>query len=198
MNLILASASPRRKELLSELGLPFTVQPAPFDESAVSLSDPEQGACALARGKALATLQKLKAEGSLPEDFLVLGADTVVAHKGTVMGKPKDGEDAYCMLSDLSGDRHQVYTGVALLTEDKEAVFAVKADVTFYPLTEAEIRAYIATGEPMDKAGAYGIQGYGRLLVKEISGDYFNVVGLPVAETVRQINRLTGAGLFLF
>ncbi len=191
MNLVLASGSPRRKELLLEVGLNFTLYTADFDESTVSLSHPEEGVKELAKGKASAALTKWQNDPSAPfpltPDTYFLGADTIVVLDGVAMGKPKNEEQAFSMLQSLSGNVHQVYTGVALLSPAKVETFAVKTDVYFKVLSEEEIRAYIATGEPMDKAGAYGIQGLGGALVDHIEGDYQNVVGLPVSETLKRL-----------
>jgi len=183
MKLILASGSPRRRELLDEYGYEFQIRTAPFDEHTVPLTDPEKGVQELALGKARA------ARDANPQDSnaLVLGADTIVVRNGLVLGKPASGEEAVTMLQELSGQTHQVYTGVALVTADTEEVFVSVTDVVFYPLTEEEIRDYVSTGEPMDKAGAYGIQGLGSALVREIHGDYYTVVGLPIAETARRL-----------
>ena len=123
-------------------------------------------------------------------DAVVHGADTVVAIGVKIPGKPSDADDAKRMLALLSGKVHSVYTGVCIVSGGKRSEFYQKTDVKFYPLTQSEIDAYIATGEPMDKAGAYGIQGRGCVLVESISGDYFNVVGLPVARVVREINKM--------
>lgn len=189
MNLVLASGSPRRKELLEEMGLEFTVFTADFNEATVKLDKPEEGVQKLAAGKAIAALKKWKTEKREP-GALFLGADTIVVLDGVPMGKPISEADAFATLKRLSGQKHQVYTGVAFVTETSVRTFFVKTDVYFYDLTDDEIYAYIATGEPMDKAGSYGIQGQGRLLVKKIDGDYFNVVGLPVAETCRRLQKI--------
>ena len=189
MNLILASGSPRRKELLAELGLEFTIFTAPFDESTVSLAEPETGVQQLAVGKATAAMKRWAEERPLT-DQVFLGADTIVVLDGVAMGKPADEQDAFATLKRLSGHCHQVYTGVALVTPEKTETFVSCTDVYFYDLTDEEINHYILTGEPMDKAGSYGIQGLGRILVKKIDGDYFNVVGLPVAETYRLLQKM--------
>lgn len=185
--LILASASPRRRELLAQAGLAFEVVPSGWEESAPAGFSPQQRVQALARGKAqdVARLH--------PQD-VVIGADTLVFLDGEPLGKPHSQKEAADMLARLSGRTHQVMTGVCILAPGgKEICFAAETEVTFYPLGEEEIAAYIATGEPMDKAGAYGIQGRGAVLVRSICGDYNNVVGLPLAETVRALRELNAA-----
>ena len=183
MNIILASASPRRKELLALAGYEYDVVVSQCEEILPYGITPEKAVEELARQKA----EDVFARNT---DALVIAADTVVALGNTILGKPKNEEDAFGMLSSLSGRRHTVYTGVCLMKNGKADIFHVATEVEFYPLTEDEIRRYIASGEPMDKAGAYGIQGKGFVLVKGIHGDYFNVVGLPLAETVRHLNML--------
>lgn len=182
MKIILASASPRRKELLTLAGIEYDVIVSQCEETLPDGITPD---------KAVEELAKQKAEDvfSRNSDAMVIAADTVVALGNTILGKPKDEEDAFNMLSSLSGRRHTVFTGVCIRTKDKTDIFHVATEVEFYDLTEKEIRDYIATKEPMDKAGAYGIQGKGFVLVKGIHGDYFNVVGLPLAETVRHLNK---------
>ena len=176
MKLILASGSPRRKELLGNMGFSdFEVLKPDFDESAVTAPDPGALVEALSAGKAEAAAR----EGNDPE-ALLLAADTVVVLDGAVLGKPKDEADAFEMLSALSGRTHLVYTGVTLCRGGEVLTEHEISEVTFRTLTGEEIRNYIATKEPMDKAGAYGIQGFGALLVEGIRGDYFNVMGLPV------------------
>lgn len=180
--LILASGSPRRRELLEGAGLSFTVFVSEADETVSPDLTPEETVLELSRHKALAAREKLR-----EPDAVILSADTVVAVDGEILGKPEDEEDAFRMLRSLSGRTHRVYTGVTLCREEGCESFCSSTAVTFYPLTEEEIEAYIATGEPMDKAGAYGIQGRGAILVREVHGDYFTVVGLPLAETLRRI-----------
>lgn len=186
-NLILASSSPRRKELLENLHLTFEVSNSDVDES----FDPK-----LTPGEIVMELsvRKAKAVSKQNSASFVIGADTIVVSDGTVLGKPKDRMEAYTMLRRLSGNKHAVYTGVAIISPEKEIKFHVKTDVVFWELSDEEINAYIDTGEPFDKAGAYGIQGFGSMLVKEISGDYFAVVGLPISKTVRE---LRNAGYFI-
>ncbi len=174
--IILASGSPRRKELLELAGVPFTVQTAEVDESIPVGTSPEDAVQMLAVKKARA----VQAGGQL-----VLAADTVVALDGVIFGKPRNQEEAKAMLRTLSGKVHQVHTGVCIRQGEQETVFCETAQVEFYPLTEEEISRYVDSGEPMDKAGAYGIQGKGALLVRGIQGDYYTVVGLPLARVVR-------------
>ncbi|MEH7523887.1 Maf family protein [Bacillus sp. JJ1503] len=185
-NLILASSSPRRKELLENLHLTFEVSSSDVDES----FDP-----ALTPGEVVMELsnRKAKAVSLQNRESFVIGADTVVVLEGAVLGKPKDRTEAYTMLKSLSGKTHSVYTGVSIIAPEKEKNFYLKTDVVFWELSDEEINAYIDTSEPFDKAGAYGIQGFGSVLVKEINGDYFSVVGLPVSRTVRE---LRNAGYF--
>ena len=180
MKTILASASPRRKELLSLAGIEYEVVVSECEEILPEKILPHEAVMLLAK-------QKAEDVFSRNSDCMVIAADTVVALEDKILGKPKDEDDAFNMLSSLSGRQHTVYTGVCIMTKKKTDCFFVGTDVEFYSLTEKEIREYIATKEPMDKAGAYGIQGKGFVLVKGIHGDYFNGVGLPLAETVRHI-----------
>ena len=182
MKTILASASPRRKELLTLAGIEYEVVVSQCEEILPDGITPDKVVEELARQKAEDVFNR-------NADCMIIAADTVVALGNIILGKPKDEDDAFSMLSSLSGRRHTVYTGVCIKTKDKTDIFHVATDVEFYDLTEKEIRDYIATKEPMDKAGAYGIQGKGFVLVKGIHGDYFNVVGLPLAETVRHLNK---------
>ena len=180
MKLILASGSPRRQELLKLTGEEFIVHPVNADETLPAGMPLEMAAAFLADKKAAA------AAALFPDD-LVIGCDTVVLFGDEIMGKPKDEEDAFRMLRRLSGETHTVMTGVSLYCGKQTTVFTSETQVTFYVLSDEEIRAYLATGEPFDKAGAYGIQGQGALLVRRIEGDYFNVVGLPVAALARNL-----------
>ncbi len=174
MKLLLASLSPRRQELLSQVGLDFTVVASDFAEIAPGSLSPADHAKENACGKALAA-----ARYAAP-DAVVLAADTVVALDGVVFGKPKDAADAQNMLEKLSGRTHEVLTGFALAVRGKVFVDVVSTLVTMRHFTAGEIARYVATGEPLDKAGAYGIQGKGALLVQRIEGCYYNVVGLPL------------------
>lgn len=188
--LILASASPRRKELLARIGLSFEILPARGEENSHS-TIPGEMVRELSAGKALEIYETLKEQEK--EEAVIIGADTLVAFENRVMGKPFDEKAAFDMLFLLQGKTHQVYTGVTLIytprgeTACKRLTFVEKTDVTMYPMTEQEILAYIATGEPMDKAGAYGIQGRCAAYVREICGDYNNVVGLPVSRLYQEL-----------
>lgn len=179
-DIILASASPRRRELLQLAGVKFSVDVADADETLEDGILPENAVKELATKKARAVFEK-------HPDSVVIGADTVVSINGKILGKPKDYDEASKMLNELSGEVHCVFTGVCIISQEKEIVFSQKTEVEFYPLTQSEIDAYINSGDCFDKAGGYGIQTNGCVLVKGINGDYFNVVGLPVAETVRAL-----------
>ena len=183
--MILASKSPRRRELLSEAGYEFACVSSDFDESSVSADDPHDLPGLLAYHKALSVA------GQAAPDELVIGSDTVVLLGSRVLGKPRDTREAREMLASLSGKTHEVVTGVAVL-RNSEAVcrFSETARVTFWDLAPDEIDAYVASGEPMDKAGAYGIQGKGRLLVRGIEGDFYTVVGLPISRLYRELRKL--------
>ncbi len=188
MNLLLASKSPRRRDLLTDAGYDFEIISSPFDETEVDLtSNPAQGVCDIACGKATAAFDTLSDEKK--SEAVVLGADTIVVCDGEVLLKPKDEADAAATLRKLSGKRHQVHTAVSIISATERETFVSTTDVYFYELTDAEISAYIETSEPMDKAGSYGIQGKGGLLVEKIDGDYYNVVGLPIARTVRALQK---------
>ena len=178
-HIILASTSPRRRELLALAGVPFTVIPSPAEEPAPDVNEfPAAYAARMARLKAAAVA------GDHPE-AVVIGADSVVAVETTILGKPRDAADAMRMLGLLSGRTHQVVTGCALFGPGPEpTIFTVSTDVSVTTLSEAAIAAYVATGEPMDKAGAYAIQGKAAAFVTVINGSYTNVVGLPLAEVV--------------
>ena len=186
MKIVLASQSPRRQDLLGQMGLEFTTRSPQIDEDAFQGRDARDLVQTLSREKARWVAAQL------PGDPIVIGADTVVVRDGTILGKPKDPAEARAMLASLSGRTHQVYTGVTVCQGDKVVTQAEETQVTFRPLTQQEIACYVATGEPMDKAGAYGIQGLGGLLVAGIQGDYHNVVGLPVCR-LGQILRDFGA-----
>ncbi len=180
---ILASNSPRRKELLTMLSIPFTVQVSDVDERALEqqhhTDTPAQKAAIFAQAKALAVAK------NAPADSIVIAADTIVALDDEILHKPKDTNDAFQILSKLSGHTHTVYTGLSLVLTNTAHTQTVltkvsATDVTFRTLTKREIHSYIATKEPMDKAGAYGIQGKGALFVENIQGDYYTVMGLPL------------------
>ena len=177
-HVILASQSPRRRELLTLVGIPHEVRPADIDESCLSGEEPRAHCERLAREKA----------GVVARDApsaLVIGSDTIVVVDGDVLGKPRTEAEAAAMLSRLAGRSHTVITAVAVQWRGVERAAVEEVDVTFHSLTPAEIDAYIATGEPMDKAGAYGIQGYGATIVARVDGDYFAVMGLPLQRLVR-------------
>ena len=175
MDIILASTSPRRKELLGQIGLKdYRILSPDVEEVLDEMLPPAQLVEGLSRQKALAV------RGRVDEDDVIIAADTVVSREGEVLGKPADEMDAFKMLSALSGNRHQVYTGLTVIRGEQVVTEHEMTTVTFRDLDPEEIEHYIATGEPMDKAGAYGIQGIGALLVSGIDGDYFNVMGLPV------------------
>ena len=182
MHLILASQSPRRKELLGLFGIPFTVRVADIDETMDPAADPAHEVARVSRCTALAV--------SREEADVVIAADTIVVCQGKVLGKPHSEEEAVQMLSMLSGRDHQVMTGVTVLRGQQENVFTEVTDLHFRELSQGEILAYVRSGEPMDKAGAYGIQGGAALFCSRLVGDYYNVMGLPVCrlgEVLRQM-----------
>lgn len=198
--MILASASPRRKELLEQIGAEFVICPAKGEE-VITETDPSAVVMELSRQKAeevaygVLIYNEQHADLATPQDILVIGADTVVAYENQILGKPKDEEDARRMLTMLSGKTHSVYTGVTFVFIDKEGrtgehCFFEKTDVCMYPLKEEEVDRYIQSGDPMDKAGSYGIQGRFAIHIKEIRGDYNNVVGLPVARLYQELQKL--------
>jgi len=178
IQLILASASPRRRELLAQAGYEFEVAPAHIDESRGAHEDPSAYVVRLA-------LEKAQAIYAQHPDAVVLGADTTVVLNGEVLNKPENLAEAERMLRALSGHTHQVHTGIAVVARDVERTHVETTDVIFRAITEEELAAYLATGDSLDKAGAYGIQGYAARWIPRIEGDYFNVMGLPVAATVR-------------
>lgn len=208
VRLVLASASPRRRELLSQIGLEFTVMPSTKEENAKTT---EAGALVqeLSRQKAVDIWEQLSGgQGQNPDadqeqiseetqepnlngkrqpELLVIGADTVVCCEGKILGKPHSREAAVEMLTALQGRSHEVYTGVTLYSQSETVTFFECTQVEFYPMTEVEISEYIDSKEPMDKAGAYGIQGLGARFVKGIRGDYNNVVGLPVGRLYQEL-----------
>lgn len=179
-HLILASGSPRRRELLSLYTTDFTVCVSDFDESAVTAPTPAQLVEQLAIGKCLAVAKQ-------HPDAVVIGCDTVVDVDGAVFGKPHDAEDAKRMLRALSGKTHQVHTGVCIAKGNRAEHFVDSCKVTFFPLGEEEIAFYTATPEPYDKAGAYAIQGRAALWLDRIEGDYYTIMGLPVSRTVQTL-----------
>lgn len=177
MKLILASQSPRRKELLGLLGIPFDIRVSNADETMDPNQEPAQQVAMVSRRKAEATPRD--------PDSVVIAADTIVVCDGQILGKPKDRADAIRMLRQLSGRTHQVMTGMTVLQGDQVSSCTEVTQVTFRPLTEAEIIRYVDSGEPMDKAGSYGIQGGAALFAQGICGDYYNVMGLPVCRLVQ-------------
>lgn len=193
MKIILASASPRRKELLQKLGLEFLVFPAQGEEE-VSSSDPKEAVMELARKKAGEIYKKLIEVNVGEQNSIVIGADTIVVNEGRILGKPKDKEDACAMLESLQGRTHEVYTGVSLWMRENgrkvQYTFYERTAVTMYPISKEEILAYAESGEPLDKAGSYAIQGRGAVFIDRIEGDYNNVVGLPIARIYQELKQL--------
>lgn len=181
---IVASASPRRRELLENIGFRFEIIPSDADESCEEKLSPEELVKELAKRKAESVFRK-------NTDSVVLGCDTVVEYGGTVLGKPSDRKEAAKMLKLLSGKVHNVHTGVYIVDKEKSVSFVNTVKVEFYELSDELIESYVATGESDDKAGAYGIQGLGSVLVKKISGDYFSVVGLPLSQTARALTEFS-------
>lgn len=183
--MILASQSPRRIALMQEAGYDFSVVPASIDETPL----PGEGALQLVERLAQAKALAVAANAHAGE--IVVAADTIVAVDDVKLGKPADANEAKRMLRSLSGRTHQVASGVCIAAGGRVESFVDVTDVTFYELTDSEITAYVASGEPMDKAGAYGIQGIGgRMLVKGINGDFYNVVGLPIARVKRLLDEM--------
>ena len=189
MQLILASQSPRRKELLSLITQDFEVQVSHVEEKIPSGLQPYEAVMHLARIKAEAVAAEMAAQPNA-QPGVVLGADTVVVLDGEIMGKPKDHADCVRMISALSGREHEVLTGVCIVENEREESFYERTAVKFLKLSDEEIQWYASLDEPYDKAGAYGIQGYGSLLIEGICGDYFNVMGLPVAALNRKLYAL--------
>lgn len=208
MRYILASASPRRKELLKKTGISFEIIPSSIEER-ITKTIPSEIVMELAEQKARAVYESLLSSGSasliadVPEsrlcgaedgDLTVIGADTIVVYRGEILGKPADKSEAYDMLSLLSDRTHQVYTGVSLIIRKHGKIsvrtFYEKTDVTFYPIHKDDLHIYIESGDPLDKAGAYGIQGDFAIHVKEIKGDYNNVVGLPIGPLYQELQQI--------
>lgn len=199
---VLASASPRRKELLTQAGFSFCIMPAKNEED-IHQTPPEDIVKELSLQKAEEVATRLSKEEhpflsslSSASPFLIIGADTIVSHKGRILGKPKTERDAFQTLSLLQGNTHQVYTSVTLIScqntetsivKKKTYTFVEKTDVTVFPMTEQEIFSYIETKDCMDKAGSYGIQGPFAIYIKGIKGDYYNVVGLPISRLYQEI-----------
>ncbi len=195
MKIVLASASPRRRELLEQIGLAFEVSVSHVEEKTIAV-EPGLVVEELSRQKAEAVLETL----TCTEDVLVIGADTVVSADGRILGKPSGEKDAVRMLERLSGRSHEVYTGVTLLyrtgvmsaAQVRQRIFHEMTKVDFYPMTQQEIADYVASGDCLDKAGAYGIQGLCARYIRGIEGDYHNVVGLPVGRLYQEMKELTG------
>lgn len=194
-NLILASASPRRRELLAQAGYAFTVEAADVDESERPGESPSDYVRRLAEEKAQAIFARHTNAQNSDSPLIVLGADTTVVCEGQILAKPADAADARRMLERLSGRTHQVLTGIAAVTRAGTASAVESTDVTFSQIPAAELEIYCATSEPLDKAGAYGIQGYAARWIPRIDGDYFNVMGLPIARTVRLLEDTKKAAL---
>ncbi|WP_010649886.1 Maf family protein [Oceanobacillus massiliensis] len=183
-NLILASSSPRRQELLHQVQIPFTLRKPKVDESQIKTSDPVE------KVKQLATLKNHNIT-DLDKNEVILSADTIVSCNQNIFEKPKNKEEAFQMIYALSGNVHEVYTGVMIRSTDNEVVFTERTQVEFWTLTDKEIEWYVSMDEPYDKAGAYGIQSIGSMFVKQIIGDYYNVVGLPISKVVRELRRFS-------
>lgn len=179
---ILASQSPRRKQLLEQVNLSFSIKPSYVEEVVNEGDSPEDVVVSLAYQKANDVFSRFP-------DATVLGADTIVVIDGDILGKPKDETEATEMLHRLSGRTHQVFTGVSIINKHLTDSFYVRSDVTFYPLTEEDIAAYLLTKDSYDKAGAYGIQGVGATLVEKIHGDFFAIMGLPISRVVRALRK---------
>ncbi|PHL06875.1 Maf family protein [Enterococcus faecium] len=175
MKIVLASQSPRRKELLAHIVSEFEIEPADIDETPFPDEQPVDYVRRMAEEKARTVWEQVE-----KEDHLVIASDTTVVLNQEIMGKPEDLADAEFMLKKLSGETHTVYTAVVLKTKEREERILAEAHVTFYPLTDEEIKRYLETGDYADKAGAYGIQNAASVFVKEISGDYYSIVGFPI------------------
>lgn len=189
---VLASGSPRRKELLEQIGMQFEISSA-HGEEIITKEQPWEIVEELSMQKATEVADRYEAEHAVQENTVVIGADTIVAYGAEIMGKPKSRQHAIEMLSELQGYVHQVYTGVTLIImtgKDRKLIcFHEKTEVEMYPMTQAQIEAYVSTGEPMDKAGAYAIQGKCAAYIKGICGEYNNVVGLPIARLSQELSK---------
>lgn len=194
MRYILASKSPRRREILGNIGLEFSVVTADTDESC-SLTDPIALCEELALRKGLAVRELMESKNELSPNDVIISADTVVECDGHILGKPADRQDAKAMLELLSGKRHRVVSGIALSVDGKTFVSHSESFVSFDPLSEGDIERYLDSGEPYDKAGAYGIQGLASIYVKSIDGCYFGIVGLPINELDKLHRRALGYSL---
>lgn len=200
--IILASGSPRRKELLEQVGFEFEICPSKCEEIITS-TVPEEVCVELSSQKAIDVASSIKAYNenhadiAAPQDLIIIGSDTIVACDGEILGKPTDDECAKVMLRKLSGKVHSVYTGVSFVFMSADGRVGVhsfydKTDVSVYELSEEEIEEYVDTGDPLDKAGAYGIQGYFAKHIKKIDGDYYNVVGLPIGKLYHELKDILG------
>lgn len=187
--LILASASPRRNQLLMQAGLTCEIVPSQAEEI-ITKNDPREVVKELSYLKAHEVANRFSDDS----DVVIIGADTIVSYNGRIMGKPADKDDAISMLQILQGETHQVYTGVTMIVlqegTKKIETFYEKTDVEFFPMTSAEIESYVETDEPMDKAGAYGIQGKSAVFIRRINGDYNNVVGLPIGRLYQELKKI--------
>ena len=183
--LILASSSPRRQALLQQVNIPFSIRKPTIDETILSTTDDPQ--------EKVKQLAILKGEHTpmTQDNEVILSADTIVSYRGSIFGKPQSKKDAFEMLNTLSGKRHDVYTGVSIRTNKQQLSFVEQTEVEFYPLTDEEITWYVATTDPYDKAGAYGIQSLGAIFVKQIIGDYYNVVGLPISRVAQELKQFS-------
>jgi septum formation protein len=182
--LVLASSSPRREDILKQLKLKFTIVPGKIDESKYTETDPEKLVKKLA-------LEKAKSVSDLVEDALIIAADTVVVYENEILGKPEDSEEAKEQLKLLSGKEHQVMTGIAVLSSETGELY-VENNITFVKMlniSDEKIEKYVNTGEPLDKAGSYGIQGFGGLFVEGIKGSYYSVVGLPIHQLAEILDK---------
>lgn len=189
-NIILASGSPRRKQLLQAAEISFKVMASETDESYPEHLRPSEVAVHIAEKKAAAVKSDL-AITTNSDDYTIIAADTIVVLNDHIIGKPKDDADAIKILSELSGKTHQVITGVCIMRANKKIIFAEKTEVTFYPLDQAQIQHYVARYQPFDKAGAYAIQEWiGMTGIQSIKGDFYNVMGLPVGRVVRELKAL--------
>ena len=198
--IILASASPRRKQLLELAGFEFEIWPSDKEE-VITKKIPEEICVELSKQKAIDVASSIRTYNDLHKDLttetdiLVIGADTIVVKDGSILGKPKDEDDAFSMLKILSGNTHSVFTGVTFVFSGRdgrvgEYSFYEETKVSFYPLDDEDIKSYVASGDAMDKAGSYGIQTGAATFVRSIEGDYYNVVGLPIARVIHELKRL--------
>lgn len=181
---ILGSSSPRRRQILDQVLIPYIVRPCSIDESVVTESNPE---------KKVKKLAKLKNEhiAFKNDNEVIITADTVVAYENTIFEKPKNKDEAFTMISTLSGQVHDVFTGVMIRSKRDDILFVEQTKVKFWDLTKNEIEQYVATDEPYDKAGGYGIQSVGAKFVKQINGDYYNIVGLPISRVIIELKKMS-------